>query len=182
MPPEFSELAISGMLTETNLIDCEKIVKNAMKAEARKKSSRTSFLTRIFSDRGTGGAAATAYNSITHNTDEEIVIDCEHCRERVDRSSLHKQTSQLKSMIEKGRHDFDVADILLLQSVGLDQFVFIRFLRFCFDVAFYPFILACITLIPTCKCVIQHARNSVLIGFVTSTTSESLFSIMNTFL
>ena len=32
--------------------------------------------------------------------------------------------------------------------IGLDYFVMIRFLRFCFDVTFYPFLVSCITLIP----------------------------------
>jgi len=41
------------------------------------------------------------------------------------------------------------SDLELLRCIGLDTFVMIRFLRFCFDVTFYPFLLASMVLIPT---------------------------------
>jgi len=41
------------------------------------------------------------------------------------------------------------SDLELLRCIGLDTFVMIRFLRFCFDVTFYPFLLALMVLIPT---------------------------------
>ena len=160
VPPQFAEMAISGLLTAMQLEDCEKIVINSIKESKKQKSGQinssyftnlgASFFSKKISDRSlTLKSPCSEDNEIT-----DIKIDCEHCKEMSTspiRSNLHEQTSQLKSMIEKGRHDFSIADILLLQSVGLDQFVFIRFLRFCFDITFYPFILACFTLIPICK-------------------------------
>lgn len=47
------------------------------------------------------------------------------------------------------KHPLTVADQELLRCVGLDLFVSLRFLRFCFDVSFYPFLAALVTLIPT---------------------------------
>lgn len=41
------------------------------------------------------------------------------------------------------------SDAELLRYIGLDTFVMIRFLRFCFDVTFYPFALSMMVLIPT---------------------------------
>ena len=41
------------------------------------------------------------------------------------------------------------SDLELLRCIGLDTFVMIRFLRFCFDVTFYPFLIAVMILIPT---------------------------------
>lgn len=37
----------------------------------------------------------------------------------------------------------------LLRCIGLDSYVMIRFIRFGFDITFYPFLLACVTLVPT---------------------------------
>jgi hypothetical protein len=47
------------------------------------------------------------------------------------------------------KHPLKVADQELLRCVGLDLFVSLRFLRFCFDVSFYPFLVAVVVLIPT---------------------------------
>jgi Uncharacterized integral membrane protein len=41
------------------------------------------------------------------------------------------------------------SDAELLRCIGLDTFVMIRFLRFCFDVTFYPFLVSLLLLIPT---------------------------------
>jgi len=41
------------------------------------------------------------------------------------------------------------SDVELLRCIGLDTFVMIRFLRFCFDVTFYPFLISLMILIPT---------------------------------
>jgi len=41
------------------------------------------------------------------------------------------------------------SDVELLRCIGLDTFVMIRFLRFCFDVTFYPFLVSLLLLIPT---------------------------------
>jgi hypothetical protein len=41
------------------------------------------------------------------------------------------------------------SDAELLRCIGLDTFVMIRFLRFCFDVTFYPFLLSLLLLVPT---------------------------------
>jgi len=41
------------------------------------------------------------------------------------------------------------SDAELLRCIGLDTFVMIRFLRFCFDVTWYPFLLSVMVLVPT---------------------------------
>ena len=55
----------------------------------------------------------------------------------------------LKSVSVLRKRPLSVSDSELLRCIGLDTFVMIRFLRFCFDITFYPFILACIVLFPT---------------------------------
>jgi hypothetical protein len=52
-----------------------------------------------------------------------------------------------KTMTEK--RPLVQSDLELLRCIGLDTFVMIRFLRFCFDVTFYPFLIASMILIPT---------------------------------
>ena len=48
-----------------------------------------------------------------------------------------------------GKRPLSASDVELLRCIGLDTFVMIRFLRFCFDVTFFPFIVACIILLPS---------------------------------
>jgi len=55
----------------------------------------------------------------------------------------------LKSISVQQKRPLSGSDKELLRCIGLDTFVMIRFLRFCFDVTFYPFICACIFLMPT---------------------------------
>ena len=55
----------------------------------------------------------------------------------------------LRSTSVSEKRPLKVSDREMLRCIGLDTFVVIRFLRFCFDVTFYPFIVACIVLIPT---------------------------------
>ena len=54
----------------------------------------------------------------------------------------------LKSSSVTDKRPLTISDQELLRCVGLDTFVMIRFLRFGFDVTFYPFLLACLTLFP----------------------------------
>lgn len=55
----------------------------------------------------------------------------------------------LKIVSDKVTRPLSVADQELLRCVGLDAYVMLRFLRFGFDVTFYPFLVACVMLIPT---------------------------------
>jgi len=55
----------------------------------------------------------------------------------------------LKSADVANKRPLSIADSELLRCVGLDTFVMIRFLRFGFDVTFYPFLCACLILFPT---------------------------------
>jgi len=54
----------------------------------------------------------------------------------------------LKLTTSSVKRPLSVSDSETLRCTGLDTFVMLRFLRFCFDVTFYPFIVACILLIP----------------------------------
>lgn len=53
----------------------------------------------------------------------------------------------LKSISVKEKRPLSLSDAETLRCVGLDTFVLLRFLRFCFDVTFYPFIVSCLLLI-----------------------------------
>lgn len=55
----------------------------------------------------------------------------------------------LKSTEVMEKRPLSESDSELLRCIGLDTFVMIRFLRFCFDVTFYPFVLSFFILIPT---------------------------------
>ena len=55
----------------------------------------------------------------------------------------------LKRSVTTNKRTLSVADQELLRNVGLDTFVMLRFLRFGFDTTFYPFLIACLVLIPT---------------------------------
>ncbi len=55
----------------------------------------------------------------------------------------------LKAVSVLEKRPLSASDAELLRCIGLDTFVMIRFLRFCFDVTFYPFVVACIILFPT---------------------------------
>ncbi len=55
----------------------------------------------------------------------------------------------LKSVSVLRKRPLSASDVELLRCIGLDTFVMIRFLRFCFDVTFFPFVLACIILFPS---------------------------------
>jgi hypothetical protein len=55
----------------------------------------------------------------------------------------------LKSTSVQEKRPLSTSDIELLRCIGLDTYVMIRFLRFCFDVTFYPFLMSLLVLIPT---------------------------------
>ncbi len=55
----------------------------------------------------------------------------------------------LKAVSVLEKRPLTESDTELLRCIGLDTFVMIRFLRFSFDVTFYPFIAACIILMPS---------------------------------
>ena len=55
----------------------------------------------------------------------------------------------LKSVSVLRKRPLSPSDQELLRCIGLDTFVMIRFLRFCFDVTFLPFVAACIILFPS---------------------------------
>ncbi len=55
----------------------------------------------------------------------------------------------LKSTSVTEKRPLTESDAELLRCIGLDTFVMIRFLRFCFDVTWYPFLLSILVLIPT---------------------------------
>ena len=55
----------------------------------------------------------------------------------------------LKSVSVLRKRPLSPSDLELLRCIGLDTFVMIRFLRFCFDATFLPFIAACIILFPS---------------------------------
>ena len=63
--------------------------------------------------------------------------------------TIHSGNRHLKASTAIFKRPLDIGDSELLRSVGLDTFVLLRFLRFGFDVTFFPFLFACITLIPT---------------------------------
>jgi hypothetical protein len=54
----------------------------------------------------------------------------------------------LKSVSVLRKRPLSASDSELLRCIGLDTFVMIRFLRFCFDITFLPFVAACIILFP----------------------------------
>eukprot|EP00563_Minutocellus_polymorphus_P011366 CAMPEP_0181061736 /NCGR_PEP_ID=MMETSP1070-20121207/22691_1 /TAXON_ID=265543 /ORGANISM="Minutocellus polymorphus, Strain NH13" /LENGTH=1460 /DNA_ID=CAMNT_0023141733 /DNA_START=161 /DNA_END=4540 /DNA_ORIENTATION=+ len=60
------------------------------------------------------------------------------------RINRHLKTTQVTR-----KRPLTLSDQELLRCIGLDTFVMIRFLRFGFDVTFYPFIAACFFLMPT---------------------------------
>jgi hypothetical protein len=60
------------------------------------------------------------------------------------------------------------SDKEMLRCIGLDTFVMIRFLRFCFDCTFYPFILSCLVLIPT-----YYTNEWDGFGFTKNTTDQT---------
>jgi len=55
----------------------------------------------------------------------------------------------LKSTSVQQKRPLTTSDVELLRCIGLDTYVMIRFLRFCFDVTFYPFLMSLLVLIPT---------------------------------
>lgn len=55
----------------------------------------------------------------------------------------------LKSTSVQEKRPLSTSDIELLRCIGLDTYVMIRFLRYCFDVTFYPFLISLLVLIPT---------------------------------
>lgn len=55
----------------------------------------------------------------------------------------------LKSTSVQEKRPLTTSDVELLRCIGLDTYVMIRFLRFCFDVTFYPFLMSLLVLIPT---------------------------------
>ena len=59
------------------------------------------------------------------------------------RINRHLKTTQVTR-----KRPLTLSDQELLRCIGLDTFVMIRFLRFGFDVTFYPFIAACFFLMP----------------------------------
>jgi hypothetical protein len=70
------------------------------------------------------------------------------------RKGAHRKSRRKHILLEcteqvHNKHPLTVADQELLRCVGLDLFVSLRFLRFCFDVSFYPFLAALVILIPT---------------------------------
>ena len=61
----------------------------------------------------------------------------------------HHVNRHLKSTSVSDIRPLTSSDWETLRFIGLDYFVMIRFLRFCFTITFYPFLISCITLIPT---------------------------------
>ncbi len=70
-----------------------------------------------------------------------------HIYHNGDDDSIHVNR-HLKTEI-MNRRPLSESDAELLRCIGLDTFVMIRFLRFSFDATFYPFLLACVILLPT---------------------------------
>eukprot|EP00555_Chaetoceros_dichaeta_P001918 CAMPEP_0198277244 /NCGR_PEP_ID=MMETSP1447-20131203/65739_1 /TAXON_ID=420782 /ORGANISM="Chaetoceros dichaeta, Strain CCMP1751" /LENGTH=1436 /DNA_ID=CAMNT_0043972247 /DNA_START=89 /DNA_END=4397 /DNA_ORIENTATION=- len=61
----------------------------------------------------------------------------------------HHVNRHLKSTSVSDIRPLTSSDRETLRCIGLDYFVMIRFLRLCFTITFYPFLISCITLIPT---------------------------------
>lgn len=61
---------------------------------------------------------------------------------------LYRGMRHLKSTAAMRKRPLSSSDTELLRCVGLDTFVMLRFLRFCFKCTFYPFLLSCLCLIP----------------------------------
>jgi len=61
----------------------------------------------------------------------------------------HHLNRHLKSTSISDIRPLTTSDREMLRCIGLDYFVMIRFLRFCFDVTFYPFLASCVILLPT---------------------------------
>lgn len=104
---------------------------NSNSTPARNLSPRSLF-SRIFKT-GKSGASSPATNSpqsVMH-PDDNIYVN------------RHLKTEYMN------KRPLSESDAELLRFIGLDTFVMIRFLRFCFDATFYPFLLACLTLLPT---------------------------------
>ena len=53
----------------------------------------------------------------------------------------------LKSVSVREKRPLSMSDAETLRCTGLDTFVMLRFLRFCFDVTFYPFVVSCVLLV-----------------------------------
>lgn len=80
---------------------------------------------------------------LIHNQDTSVeVID-------LDVRVNHHVNRHLKSTSISETRPLTSSDREMLRCIGLDYFIMIRFLRFCFDVSFYPFLVSCITLVPT---------------------------------
>jgi hypothetical protein len=95
-------------------------------------------------------------NGFSNNVSEKVAGKKEECQlEPLDRRKGTYRKSRRKHILLEcteqvhNKHPLTVADQELLRCVGLDLFVSLRFLRFCFDVSFYPFLAALVILIPT---------------------------------
>eukprot|EP00592_Proboscia_alata_P014834 CAMPEP_0194398606 /NCGR_PEP_ID=MMETSP0174-20130528/126198_1 /TAXON_ID=216777 /ORGANISM="Proboscia alata, Strain PI-D3" /LENGTH=1091 /DNA_ID=CAMNT_0039194923 /DNA_START=59 /DNA_END=3332 /DNA_ORIENTATION=+ len=85
-------------------------------------------------------------SSILKGLVEDTNLTSKKCKALKPTSYLHRH---LSSAEEVNKRPLTSPDQELLRCVGLDTFVMIRFLRFGFDVTFYPFLLACCVLLPT---------------------------------
>ena len=94
--------------------------------------SPRSFFKKIWSNANLNShASQTTPHSVTQGFDDDVYMN------------RHLQTT-----INEKR-PLTQSDLELLRCVGLDTFVMLRFLRFCFDVTFYPFLVSLMILMPT---------------------------------
>jgi len=93
-------------------------------------------------DRSTANASASSADKQSMTTDKDPKPNPNPSLSR-SRTMRH-----LKSTEHVNKRPLDISDQELLRCVGLDTFVMLRFVRFGFDVSFYPFLLGCFILIP----------------------------------
>jgi len=65
-----------------------------------------------------------------------------HKEERLSRKIKNKTNHIEKASVEI-ENNLTIEESVLLRSVGLDAFVMLRFIRFGFDITFYPFLCMC---------------------------------------
>ena len=112
-------------------------ITNSSTPRAKTLSPRSLF-TRIFSGRTTYIKAG---SSVVSSPVQSVAGGTTHNDDIYVNRHLKSRITQKRPLTE--------SDSELLRCIGLDTFVMIRFLRFCFDATFHPFLLSVMILVPT---------------------------------